>query len=106
MFSCVALAILGCQPQQVRPDQPVVRRTTPLIIKRPGEQEISLGGAPVSTVAPEKSFPGTGRFVKPISPQSPTPRPALADQEVSFNFEATPVPEVVKTILGDLLLET
>lgn len=106
IISCVALATLGCQPQQVRPDQPVVRRTTPLIAKRPGEQEISLGGAPVNSAPAEKSFPGTGQFVKPISPQSPTPRPALADQEVSFNFEATPVPEVVKTILGDLLLET
>jgi general secretion pathway protein D len=51
-------------------------------------------------------FPGTGQFAKPGAPAEAQARPALADQEVSFNFEATPVPEVVKTILGDLLQET
>jgi general secretion pathway protein D len=52
------------------------------------------------------TFPGTGNFVKQGATPEPATRSALADQEVSFNFEATPVPEVVKTILGDLLQET
>jgi general secretion pathway protein D len=52
------------------------------------------------------TFPGTGNFVKQSATPEPATRSALADQEVSFNFEATPVPEVVKTILGDLLQET
>lgn len=63
-------------------------------------------GADSATPAGPTSFPGTGQFVKPGEPVKSGARPALADQEVSFNFEATPVPEVVKTILGDLLQET
>ena len=63
-------------------------------------------GADITGASGPTSFPGTGQFVRPSPPAGASPRPALADQEVSFNFEATPVPEVVKTILGDLLQET
>jgi general secretion pathway protein D len=60
-----------------------------------------------TTPKPEETvFQGTGQFVKPSQSAEMPARAAMADQEVSFNFEATPVPEVVKTILGDLLQET
>ncbi len=69
--------------------------------------EIDLGGASGTNSEPvEKMQTGTGQFIKPPATPTPGARSALADQEVSFNFEATPVPEVVKTILGDLLQET
>ncbi len=106
----LTLAFAGCATFGVAPKKPapmptpkVAQYTPPAVIAVPKESQI---GGDVAKVAGPTSFPGTGQFVNPSPPAAPSSRPALADQEVSFNFEATPVPEVVKTILGDLLQET
>ncbi len=101
----LTLAFAGCATFGIAPKKPapVIAQDAPTIIAVPKESQI---GADVAAVAGPTSFPGTGQFIKPSPPAAASARPALADQEVSFNFEATPVPEVVKTILGDLLQET
>ena len=104
----LALAFAGCATFGIAPKTapaapaPAVE-TVPAPAAVAKESQI---GADIAGTAGPTSFPGTGQFVKPSPPPEASPRPALADQEVSFNFEATPVPEVVKTILGDLLQET
>ncbi len=49
-------------------------------------------------------YSGTGRFIDREAAARPL-RPAAADGEVTFNFEGAPLPEVIKTVLGDLLQE-
>ena len=104
----LTLAFAGCASFGIAPKKPaptpvIALDTAPTMIAVPKESQI---GADIAGVVGPTSFPGTGQFVKSSPPAAPSSRPALADQEVSFNFEATPVPEVVKTILGDLLQET
>ena len=104
----LTLAFAGCATFGVAPKKPapapvIAQKTAPTMIAGPKESQI---GADVAGAVGPTSFPGTGQFIRPSPPAASSPRPALADQEVSFNFEATPVPEVVKTILGDLLQET
>ncbi len=70
------------------------------------DSEIIIGPDSAPQAAMEKSFPGTGQFVKPLPEEASGAAGELSNQEVTFNFEATPVPEVVKTILGDLLQQT
>jgi general secretion pathway protein D len=70
------------------------------------DSEIIIGAEAAPQAALEKSFPGTGQFVKPLPEEASGAGGELSNQEVTFNFEATPVPEVVKTILGDLLQQT
>jgi len=70
------------------------------------DSEIIIGAEAAPQAAMEKSFPGTGKFVKPLPEEASGAGGELSNQEVTFNFEATPVPEVVKTILGDLLQQT
>ena len=108
----LALAFAGCATFGIAPKKPV---PVPAVAADAAPAQISAAaksaqdsqiGADIAGATGPTSFPGTGQFVKPSPPPAASPRPALADQEVSFNFEATPVPEVVKTILGDLLQET
>jgi general secretion pathway protein D len=88
-------------PQQDQGNQPMTNAP------QSDRDQIDLAGAAGANGEPvEKMQTGTGQFIKPPATPAPGARSALADQEVSFNFEATPVPEVVKTILGDLLQET
>lgn len=70
------------------------------------DSEIIIGAESAPQSAMEKSFPGTGQFMKPLPEEASGAGGELSNQEVTFNFEATPVPEVVKTILGDLLQQT
>ena len=104
--SYLVLALIGCaqSPKAVAPIATAVPVATaavpPPTPPRPASVLVE------TPPAPDTVFPGTGQFAKPAAPQPAGARSALADQEVSFNFEATPVPEVVKTILGDLLQET
>lgn len=105
--SYLALALIGCAqaPKAIAPPAPVVAPVVTSTVPPPASAPAP--STLVETPAPETTvFPGTGQFAKPTSPPAAPSRSALADQEVSFNFEATPVPEVVKTILGDLLQET
>lgn len=105
--SYLVFALIGCaqSPKAVAPVPapvaPVVTAAVPAPAPPKPASVLVEAPAPETTV-----FPGTGQFAKPGAPQPAGARSALADQEVSFNFEATPVPEVVKTILGDLLQET
>jgi len=96
-------ATFGMAPKKPAPAPAIAADVAPAAIAP--SRETQIGADTVGTAGPT-SFPGTGQFVKPSPPAPASARPALADQEVSFNFEATPVPEVVKTILGDLLQET
>ena len=104
----LTLAFAGCATFGMAPKKPVPvpEVATNLAPAATAVQKQSQIGADVAAITGPTSFPGTGQFVKPSPPAPASARPALADQEVSFNFEATPVPEVVKTILGDLLQET
>lgn len=105
-MSYLALALIGCaqSPQIIAPPAPAVPVQTAAV---PPQVPTQAPSALIEVPPPESTvFPGTGQFAKPTSPPPAGARSALADQEVSFNFEATPVPEVVKTILGDLLQET
>ncbi len=54
--------------------------------------------------APDKprTFPGTGAFVK----NKPIPADARGAEEVSLNFEATEIRQVIATILSDMLGES
>ena len=104
----LALAFAGCAtfgiaPKVQAPAPAIADEVVPAPVMSVKEAQI---GADIAGASGPTSFPGTGQFVRPSPPAGASPRPALADQEVSFNFEATPVPEVVKTILGDLLQET
>ncbi len=104
----LALAFAGCATFGIAP-KTAPAAPTPTAEPAPTPAAVvkeSQIGADIAGASGPTSFPGTGQFVKPSPPAEASPRPALADQEVSFNFEATPVPEVVKTILGDLLQET
>jgi general secretion pathway protein D len=100
-ISLSACANLGFQktPKSASPSE--VEQTRVVDRAAPTQVIGDNGAKPEETV-----FQGSGQFVKPSSKTETASRPAMADQEVSFNFEATPVPEVVKTILGDLLQET
>ncbi len=108
----LAMAFAGCATFGIAPKTPVPAPAVaveaapmPITAAAKSAQESQIGADIAGATGPT-SFPGTGQFVEPSPPEAASPRPALADQEVSFNFEATPVPEVVKTILGDLLQET
>jgi general secretion pathway protein D len=103
----LTLAFAGCATFGVAPKKAVITASVANAEAAPAMPAKDMQiGADVAGAAGPTSFPGTGQFVKPSPPADASARPALADQEVSFNFEATPVPEVVKTILGDLLQET
>jgi general secretion pathway protein D len=116
MWVCaIVFALAACQ--NVKPLQALRMpgQTPPLKTTEAGalvlpdanaSEEILLGGTAGKIDEIEKTTVGTGQFIKPSTPPAPGARSPLADQEVSFNFEATPVPEVIKTILGDLLQET
>jgi general secretion pathway protein D len=50
-----------------------------------------------------KAFPGTGQFVKPLTPQ---PAAAKGPDEFTLNYEMLDIRAVIQSILGDMLRES
>lgn len=118
--SVLAVALAGCAslPQSTAPpaQAPVATvlpappaalvETAPV---RAEGDEIVFGRRPAPEaldpeLPPSEIYAGTGRFVNERA-AAPPRRPAAPDGEYTFNFEGAPLPEVIKTILGDLLQE-
>ncbi len=73
--------------------------------RRTGEIELDQDRPESGPAEPaEKRFPGTGKLIDYDAAQRPAEE-VSADGEINLNFEAAPLPEVVRAILGDLLQE-
>jgi general secretion pathway protein D len=103
LLGLVALFVAGCAGQPIAPERapPPVRDSGAAV---GGKDDVLLeGGQPGEAIKTER-IEGTGRFINEEVAAKPRERVAV-DGDVSFNFENTPVPAVVQTILGELLQE-
>lgn len=104
LLGLVALIVAGCAGQPVAPERappPAREQAEP---RAGGKDDVLLeGGEPAQAMKPER-IEGSGRFIDEELAAKPRERVAV-DGDVSFNFENTPVPAVVQTILGELLQE-
>lgn len=64
--------------------------------------QVSLPGGRPEQMFQQKTYSGTGNFIKKPRPGGEEKTPA-AEQEVTLNFENTDIREVARVILGDLL---
>lgn len=102
LLVCLTLVVASCNTM---PEAPVGSQP----VDDASSSEIAIGAGDISE-EPE-SFDdeeiehieqGTGQFLNEAAANRPIPDPPQ-DGEITFNFEAQPLQEVVKTILGDLL---
>lgn len=98
-----ALFASGCAQRPVLPElAPPPPPAQPQ--EAPRKDDVLLdGGEPGQAIKAER-IEGTGRFIDEELASRPRQKEAV-DGDVSFNFENTPVPAVVQTILGELLQE-
>ena len=119
----LALALAGCATKSVTPTKagvnadaievaavvpPVAPSVNLAAATWPGvtSEPRTSPGVPstLSTVDNTRVFPGTGIFVKPLTP---SPTPASAPEETfNLNFEAQDIRSLVQSIMGDYLRET
>jgi general secretion pathway protein D len=96
-----ACALHSPPPQAV----PLVQNEIPTVAApetpsaRDGDALIMAAGEPAGEVEQSSIYAGTGSFVKAGGPVTRMPDSG----EVTLNFQNTPIAEVVKTILGDIL---
>jgi general secretion pathway protein D len=104
LLGLVALFVAGCAGQPIAPDRAPPPLRDPGDAAASGKSDVLLeGGEPGQAIQTER-IEGTGRFINEELAAKPRERVAV-DGDVSFNFENTPVPAVVQTILGELLQE-
>lgn len=104
LLGLVALIVAGCAGQPLAPERapPTARESRDT--DSSGRTDVLLeGGEPTQAIKAER-IEGTGRFIDEELASKPRERVPV-DGDVSFNFENTPVPAVVQTILGELLQE-
>lgn len=103
LLIAAVLFLVSCNTLQDRPTDPQddAASTTPAIELGAGDVAEE---APIEEETIEHIEPGTGKFLNEAAANPPIQDPP-DDGEITFNFEAQPLQEVVKTILGDLLQE-
>lgn len=98
----LAGALAGCASV---PPPTIQRNATPAAVQTPAEQA-AAAAADAANGAILRTQPvirrGTGQVIDAAAAASPPPPPASGAGS-TFNFEGTPLPVVVKTILGDML---
>ncbi|CAK0753848.1 general secretion pathway protein D [Gammaproteobacteria bacterium] len=92
-----ALPAEGSTPATTDATQSVAGQAMEYIV---GRSETGSGNSPEHRLRENHLFPGSGQFVRHIQPKA-QPLPA---GDVTLNFEATDIREVIKVILGDILL--
>ncbi len=104
LLGLVALILAGCAGQPIAPDRAPPPDRAPSDAAASDKDDVLLeGGEPGQAIKAER-IEGTGRFINEDLASKPREKVAV-DGDVSFNFENTPVPAVVQTILGELLQE-
>lgn len=104
LFGLSAVFVAGCAQRPLAPEVAAPPSSTPSQEAPARKDDVLLdGGEPGQSIKPER-IEGTGRFINEELASKPRQKEAV-DGDVSFNFENTPVPAVVQTILGELLQE-
>lgn len=104
LFGLSAVFVAGCAQRPLAPEADL-RTSSAQPQEAPARKDDVLleGGEPGQAIKAER-IEGTGRFINEELASKPRQKEAV-DGDVSFNFENTPVPAVVQTILGELLQE-
>lgn len=110
IMACVMVLIAGCVGQQAKDTRAKSSETYTAARERiqvPSQPETDESGTSGSDAAIPKveKIPGSGSFIDEAVARSKPRQVLAADGEISFNFEALPVQEVVRAVLGEMLGE-